>query len=113
VKTSKKPSARSTQKQDYSERISISGVRVDDPSGDLDEIFASRCYAHLERMSDQGFCLILEAGRRKVIVNLFTKRAKLGAFIFADETHTAAEEARRRRSRVKFAKSKPTPEVSR
>jgi hypothetical protein len=64
--------------------IKITGQNADEPDGDLDEVFGW-CHVHLERMSDQGFCLILdEPSGRNVIINLWTKRARIGAFVFAD-----------------------------
>jgi hypothetical protein len=70
--------------------IEIRGDNVDDPHGGLDEIFGRNCWCHLEKMNEAGWCLIIEAQGRKVIVSLgYSPRAKRGhrayAFVFADD----------------------------
>jgi hypothetical protein len=66
--------------------VRISGDDVQNPTGDLDEIVATGADVHLERMSDQEWVLIVNEGKRQLIVNLTTKRERIGAFVFEDRT---------------------------
>jgi hypothetical protein len=69
--------------------IEIRGHDVEEPRGGLDEVCGQNCIVHLERMSDHGFCLIVDdpEAKRQVIVNLWTsKRARIGAFVYEDHT---------------------------
>ncbi len=61
-------------------------VRYDDDF-ELDEIVATEAYVHLERMSHDWFCLIVEQGSRRLLVNVGCKnrRQKAIATIYADE----------------------------
>jgi adenylate cyclase class IV len=57
-----------------------------DLRGELDEVVGFGCYVHLERMDRHWFCLIVEDGKRRVMLNVGTRaghRAK--ATIYADE----------------------------
>lgn len=58
-----------------------------DSNDDLDEIVAANAYVHLERMDGHWFCLIIEQGDRRLLVNVGAKspRAKVRATIYADE----------------------------
>lgn len=75
--------------------ITIRGENAFDPTGGLDEIFASNCTVHLERMSKRAFCLIITTGDEEVIVKLGTRRARIGGFVFERSgTDTQKEQAR-------------------
>ena len=58
----------------------------------LDELVGSNCSVHLERMAEHWFCLIVEDGERRVMVNVGTPhkyRRKVNAGVYADEPATA------------------------
>lgn len=64
-----------------------------DEMGELDEIIATGANVHLERMDEHWFCLIIEQGGRRLLVNVGTSddfvsyRPKVNATIYADETN--------------------------
>lgn len=61
-----------------------------DETGELDEIIATGANVHLERMDERWFCLIIEQGGRRLLVNVGTPdsdRRKVKATIYADETN--------------------------
>jgi len=61
----------------------------DEPAGKyMDEVIGHNCYVHLERMDEHWFCLIVEGGGRRVMVNIGTAekyRRKVNAKVYADE----------------------------
>ncbi len=58
-----------------------------DERGELDELVGKNCYVHLERMDEHWFCLIVEDGERKVMLNVGTPnqhRRKVNATVYED-----------------------------
>lgn len=57
----------------------------------MDEVVGKGCYVHLERMDEHWFCLIVEDGERRVMLNIGTSpkyRRKVNATVYADERVT-------------------------
>lgn len=54
----------------------------------LDELIGENCRVHLERMDQHWFCLIVEDGERRVMINVGTAdkyRRKVNARVYANE----------------------------
>ncbi len=54
----------------------------------LDEVIGRNCSVHLERMDEHWFCLIVEDGTRRLMINVGTPRTyrrRVNATIYADE----------------------------
>ncbi len=52
----------------------------------LDELVGQNCHVHLERMDTNWFCLIVEDGERRVMLNVGGKpRTKVNAGVYANE----------------------------
>jgi len=61
----------------------------------MDEIVGQNCYVHLERMDDHWFCLIVEDGERRVMLNIGTPdkyRRHVNAKVYANEPSTPGTE---------------------
>jgi hypothetical protein len=61
----------------------------------MDEVVGTNCCVHLERMDEHWFCLIVEDGERRVMLNIGTPdkyRRKVNAFVYADEPADSATE---------------------
>ena len=54
---------------------------------EFDEVFAENATVHLEKMTDQMFCLIVETATERAIFHIFTKngRAHIDASTFDHE----------------------------
>jgi hypothetical protein len=67
--------------------VNTSNVEVrNDDKGELDEIVAFGAYVHLERMDRNWFCLIVEQGNRRLLVNVGARSGQAcKATIYADE----------------------------
>lgn len=55
----------------------------------LDELVGKNCTVHLERMDEHWFCLIVEDGERRVMLNVGTHRRyrrKVNAGVYEDVT---------------------------
>lgn len=75
-------------------------VRLDDLG--IDEVIAVNAHVHLERMSDQSYCLIVETQTERVIINVGSRNDRS----FVDATESDRSPVNRRSEAAKRAHSR-------
>jgi hypothetical protein len=77
--------------------VQVRHATLDDGRTEFDEIVASNCTVHLEKMDDGKFYLGVETATERVKFWIFAKRGRIDAMEYEREQVNARSDAQRRR----------------